>query len=256
MTPMRKTTEPALNYNTGAVRAILFDKDGTLFDFRGTWLPVFQEAAMLTADGDATLAERLLHAAGYDAQSDTFVPDGPIAAGSAEDVIRTWEPLLPGRDKAFLLGELDRYSAEIAPLRAQPVCDLSELMKTLCTGGYVLGLATSDSLRGARESLDRFGLEPYFRWVSGDDSGHGHKPDPRVVEGFARAVGVLPAQVAMVGDTFHDMRMGREAGVALLVGVLTGAVSRELLAPEADVVLESIAGLPELLNIRVPRRKL
>jgi phosphoglycolate phosphatase len=52
----------------------------------------------------------------------------------------------------------------------------------------------------------------------------------------------------MVGDSTHDLHAGRGAGMAT-VAVLTGVAGRAALAPHADVVLNSIAELPEWLNL-------
>ncbi len=231
------------------VRAILFDKDGTLFDFRRTWVPIIREATRRVSAGDEDLAERLVRAAGYDPRTDTFVPDGPLAAGNVGDIACAWTSLLPGHRTEKLVDEMNRFSADQGPRYSVPVCDLSPLMERLTTAGYRLGLATSDSEEGARLTLARFGVESSFSWVSGYDSGYGVKPDPVVIENYARAIGLRTDQVMMVGDTFHDLRMGREAGAAIVVAVLTGAVSAEVLAPEADVILPSIADLPKLLRV-------
>ncbi|MBI1878711.1 MAG: HAD family hydrolase [Chloroflexi bacterium] len=62
---------------------------------------------------------------------------------------------------------------------------------------------------------------------------------------LCRTLGVLPAKTVIVGDNAADLQMGRAAGVGLLVGVLSGVSSAETLAPHADIVLPSVAGLVE-----------
>ena len=52
----------------------------------------------------------------------------------------------------------------------------------------------------------------------------------------------------MVGDNWHDIEVGRSAGCACTVGVLTGTSTRNDLEGKADYVLDSIDNLPELLN--------
>ena len=69
-----------------------------------------------------------------------------------------------------------------------------------------------------------------------------------MVDGFRAATGLAAAEVAVVGDNLHDLEMGRAAGAGLLVGVLTGTSLREDLADHAHHVLDSIAGLEELLD--------
>jgi len=81
------------------------------------------------------------------------------------------------------------------------------------------------------------------------DAGRG-RPAPdlnltALIRTGASSVGVI----AVVGDTESDARSGTSAGAGLVVGVLTGARTREdLLAAGADVVLDSIVELPALLE--------
>ena len=51
----------------------------------------------------------------------------------------------------------------------------------------------------------------------------------------------------VVGDTLRDLHMGRAAGAGLVVGVLSGAGSRELLEPHCDHVIDDVHALESLL---------
>ena len=74
-------------------RGILFDKDGTLLDFNRSWLPVYRHAALVFADGDAHLAERLLSDHGYDAGSSRFIGGSLLAAGNNRQIAVAWAGL-------------------------------------------------------------------------------------------------------------------------------------------------------------------
>ena len=54
-----------------------------------------------------------------------------------------------------------------------------------------------------------------------------------------------PTQIAMVGDSRHDLEAARAAG-AVAVAVLSGPADRAALAPLADHVVDDIAALPAL----------
>ena len=69
---------------------------------------------------------------------------------------------------------------------------------------------------------------------------------------FAKFANVAPSEVAVVGDTAHDLDAAHAAG-ALAVAVLSGPVPREKLEPHADVVLGSIAELPAWLSSLGPK---
>ncbi len=114
--------------------------------------------------------------------------------------------------------------------------------------GLKLGVATNDSRRGVEATLGQFGVLELLDFAAGYDSGHGFKPDPGMVHGFCARTGLVPAEVAVVGDNLHDLEMGRRGGVGLVVGVLTGTGERAELAAHADHVLDGIQDLEALLD--------
>jgi phosphoglycolate phosphatase len=64
---------------------------------------------------------------------------------------------------------------------------------------------------------------------------------------FATSLGLDPVEIAVVGDAVHDLEMGARGGAGLKVAVLSGTSPHEVLAPHADLILESIVGLPASL---------
>jgi phosphoglycolate phosphatase len=111
-----------------------------------------------------------------------------------------------------------------------------------------LGVATNDGEAPARAHLAAAGTETLFDFIVGSDSGFGGKPAAGQLHGFCDAMGLKAKACAMVGDSTHDLHAGRAAGMAT-VAVLTGVAGRTELAPHADIVLNSIAELPEWLGI-------
>ena len=111
-----------------------------------------------------------------------------------------------------------------------------------------MGVATMDLERSASICLERLGIAGRVTYVCGCDSGVGHKPGPGMALDFCRQIGVSPADILVVGDTPHDMHMGRSAGAATVIGVLSGAASRESLGSLADVLLPDISHLPDALD--------
>ena len=73
-----------------------------------------------------------------------------------------------------------------------------------------------------------------------------------MVLAFAARIGVPPGEVALVGDSRHDLHAAKAAG-AVAIAVLTGPATREELEPLADHVVDSIADLPALLGAAGPR---
>ena len=121
-------------------------------------------------------------------------------------------------------------------------------MQRLYSFGLVLGLTTMDSEALARQTLNRLEVDQYFSFVCGYDSGYGHKPAPGMILGFCQSTSLHPTQCVMVGDTLHDLHMGVSAGVAMNVGVLTGASDGETLTAIADHVVPDIRSLERILG--------
>ncbi len=230
------------------IRGVLFDKDGTLLDFAATWHPVNRQVALQVAQGDRRLADQLLLAGGHDPASDRVAAGSPLSSGNTLEIAGIWrklinyhikiEDLMARIDEAFLNGGLEN---------AEPVPGLHATLQSLNASGLRLGVATNDSERGARSTLKILGVLDSFDFVAGYDSGFGGKPGPGMVRAFCTATNLEPAQVAVVGDSLHDLEMGRRAGAGLLVGVLTGTSERTHLEPHADHVFDSIADLKVLL---------
>ena len=230
------------------IRGLLFDKDGTLLDYGATWMPVNRAAARAAAGGEAALEARLLRAGGYDAARDRVRANSPLAVGNTVEIAESWIGHLPEWRRDDLVALLDRVFQAEGRLSTVPVPGLASVLGRLKARGLMLGVATSDSEKGIEATLSPLGVVEMFDFRAGYDSGHGVKPGPGMVRAFCVASGLDPAAIAVVGDSLHDLAMGRAAGAGLVVGVLTGTGTRGELAAYADHVLDSIAELEALLD--------
>ena len=218
------------------IRGLLFDKDGTLFDFMATW---GQWTASLLDDlaaGSADLAGTLGQAVGYDRARGVFAPDSPVIAHTPAEIADALLPHLPGSSPMALVARMNALSAAADQVEAVPLVPLFRQFREM---GLKIGLVTNDSEEPARAHLTRAGVTALFDYIAGSDSGHGAKPAPGPLLAFATRFGLEPAQVLMVGDSRHDLHAARAAGMQA-VAVLTGIGTAEALAPEADVVLADI----------------
>jgi len=134
-------------------------------------------------------------------------------------------------------------------IRPAPATDLRALFDALDRAGVALGVATHDTEEQARVQLADVGALDRFAFIAGYDSGHGVKPGPGMLEAFCAATGLRAEDVAVVGDSLHDLHLGRRNGAGITIAVLTGPSGRDELAPHADLVLDSIADLPAALGL-------
>lgn len=229
------------------IAGLVFDKDGTLFDFNATWGA--WSRLMLTSEtqGDQDMLERLATALGYDLTADRFFP-GSIVIAEPVDVIATTILSVTGQtDRAGLTTRMNAAAREVPQ---QHAADLTALTSQLRGRGLTLGVATNDAEASALRHLTDAGIGNEFAFIAGYDSGHGSKPAPGQLLAFCALTGLDPAVCAMIGDSTHDLTAGRAAGM-VTVGVLTGPAPRAELSPLADVVLDSVADLPDWLSTRV-----
>jgi phosphoglycolate phosphatase len=231
---------------TGQIKGLLFDKDGTLLDFDATWGQWASGFLTELAEGDAVLSARMGDAIGYDMAQGVFHRTSPVIAGTSDVAIDLLLPFLPKWERDALLAH-GNDAATRAPLVAP--CPLPELFDQFDAMKLALGVATNDAESSAVAHVSALGLEGRFARILGFDSGYGGKPAPEMLLAFSDHCGFAPSQVAMVGDSTHDLHAGRNAGM-VCVGVLTGPASRNDLEPHADVVLETIADIPQWLESR------
>jgi len=229
------------------IAAILFDKDGTLIDFDGTWGPATYEVMRALAKGDEAAMARQAEALHFSLATRRFLATSPLIAGSSASYGALWGEALGRSDFEALRREIDALTAVESLKSLAPIGRPAEVLGALKARGLRLGLATNDSEASARRQAAALGIAEHLEFIAGYDSGHGGKPAPGMALAFAQQVGVAPSEIAMVGDTLHDLRSARAAG-ALAVAVLTGPGAIENLADEADHVLDDIGSLAGWLD--------
>ena len=227
------------------VDALLFDKDGTLFDFHATWGVWAFGLLVDITKGDADRIRQLAEVMKYDLATQSFLPESTMIAETNRECAATMARALPEMTLDEIEDYMNRHAAN-APLA--PAVPLEPLLTSLIQRGVRLGVMTNDAEVSARAHLNGAGVFDFFEFVAGFDSGHGAKPAPDPLLAFARTVDVAPDRVAMVGDSTHDLLAGRAAGMQT-IGVLTGLAEADELAPLADVVLPDIGHIPDWLTV-------
>ena len=219
------------------IRAVLFDKDGTLLDFDATFGPAAHAVLSELCAGDAATMADLATIAGYDLATRKFARDSIIFANATGD----YAPFLAERlgiacDDA-LISRIDRLLEENSVRHTATLPGAAELLADLAAAGILTACITNDTESCARAQLATVGIATHLKDVIGYDTGHGWKPDPGQINAFAQMHGLGAHEIAFVGDSLHDMHAAKAAGV-LAIGVTTGMHEREVLAEHADHVVE------------------
>jgi len=226
------------------IKGIIFDKDGTLFDFNatwGAWARVMLEAETAHAP---ELFVPLAEAMGYDTDNNRFHAGSVVIAATASETADVIRSVVTDLDKATLLGRMNAAASQVPQVEAVPLVAYFDELREL---GLRLGIATNDAEAPARTHLGRAKVAGHFDFIAGYDSGHGGKPAPGQLHAFCAQTGLTPDACVMVGDSTHDLHAGQAAGMHT-VGVLTGPAPEAELAPFADVVLPDIGAIPAWLK--------
>jgi len=229
------------------IRAILFDKDGTLVDFDRTWAPAVQAVLRHLAGGNDGLFRRLSVDSGL-VDGAHFRPDSPLIDQPTSIFAARWATLLGRPVDAALLEEIDQLLSKETTAHLAAIGDARAVMSELAGRGYQLGLVTNDAEATARAHVRKLGCDHMLSFVAGYDSGYGAKPAPGPVFAFSAAVGVSPNELVLVGDTALDIATARTAGARAVV-VLTGPQSSDYLrGAGADAIIASIEQLSAWLE--------
>lgn len=226
------------------IKGVLFDKDGTLWDFQKTWGNWADGILDTLSNGDAKLKSDLSNAISYDSENKEFLPVSPVIAGTGDEVADLLAPYLPNlelSDIKFQMAEAAKTASLVEVIPLEPF--LTKLLEM----GLKLGVATNDFETVAIDNLGS--LRSKFHFVAGFDSGFGAKPEPGMLIAFCEHVGLLPSQVLMVGDSTHDLLAAKAAGMPS-VGVLTGVAKRHELEDLATFMCADIGEIPALFKYR------
>lgn len=222
------------------IKGIVFDKDGTLFDFNATWGAWTRGMIATEAGDDPEKIETLANALGYDFEGGVFWPESIVIAETVDFIADALIEHLPDVSKKDLMTRMHKAAKNVPQVQAAPLWPLLNEIKEM---DILLGVATNDAEDNARAHLGEADVLDLFDFISGYDSGFGGKPEPGQLLGFCTTTGLEPEDCIMVGDSTHDLNAGNAAGMHT-VGVLTGPAQAYELQPYADVILNSIAELP------------
>lgn len=189
------------------LEAVLFDLDGTLVDTNHLHAEAFAKA--LASKGYGVPAERILPEIGKG--GDKLVPS--LLGQEAEE--RDGEAIREQQKPHFL------QMAQQQKIAVLP--GALDLLKALQKRGVRLALATSaqPEMIEATEKSSGIKWRDEFEIVTTAQDAKESKPAPDIVSTALKKLGLSAAQCVMVGDTPHDARACRAAGVACL-GVESG----------------------------------
>jgi pyrophosphatase PpaX len=124
-----------------------------------------------------------------------------------------------------------------------------ETIQTLHEKGFKLGVVTTKIRSTAFMGLNRTKLDSFFHCVVGLDDVKNAKPHPEPILKALELLKSTPEEALMVGDNYHDILAGKQAGTKT-AGVAWTIKGREHLEQyEPDFMLEKMSDLLKILGV-------
>lgn len=135
----------------------------------------------------------------------------------------------------------------------RPFPGVGEMLQGLRHQGTRLGIVTSKRASMARRGLEHCDIAPgWFAAFVTSDSVSQYKPHPEPVQTALRHLGEAdPGKAVFVGDSTHDMRAGRAAGVGTAAALWGPYTRAQLEATKPDFWLASPGCVLDLMDGKV-----
>jgi pyrophosphatase PpaX len=209
------------------INTILFDLDGTLIDTNELIISTYLHTLEKYFPGKFTREDVL-----------------PFLGPTLHEVFGEMDP---DRVEEMVL-DYRTYNLANHDALVKEFVGVMETIETLKNKGYKLGIVTTKREDVAFKGLRLMKLDSYFDVMIAYDHVKKVKPDPEPIFLALEKLGSKPVEALMVGDNFHDVLAGKNAGTKT-AGVAWSIKGREYLAKyEPDFMLENMTDLLHILG--------
>lgn len=227
------------------VKAILFDKDGTLTNIDNMWIePTEQIIRKILKphikENSTVTIEQMLELLGI--VHGEIIPNSVIASGTVEDMLDEIGKYFP-IDKVSLYNEaLEDFRQYLLahPDMIIPIGDVAFLISELKNKGIKVGVVTNDSYIPTKTIFEILKVWHLFDFVATPDD-YPAKPEAASLIGASQQLGVALEEIFYVGDSYLDMAYAKHCGGG--IGVLSSGSDVQKMKEESVLVLDSVEQL-------------
>lgn len=231
------------------IKAIIFDKDGTLIDSGPYWGRVIELRAKALTEyyqiNKLSLAD-ICEALGLSVKENRLKEEGPIALVSREEVIDIIWKLLNSihinttkfeisdiftKTHDVFKKEMDKYIKIIPGVKEFLDKIPSDIVKILIT---------SDALANTVKGLELVGVKKYFDMILTKENSDKPKSSGELAKAALRKFNVDISEAVVIGDSPADYQMGKNAGTDKIILVASGQISKEKLSIYSEYTVSSL----------------
>ncbi len=220
-----------------AIKAVIFDLDGTLANFNIEYKAVRAEVRSFLIRAGLPPSILSLNESIFEMLKKTkiFLKNNGKSDKNFAEI----------QNKALAIAE--KYELE-ASKTTSLFPGVLETLKALKEKGLKIGLCTINSEKSVNYILKKFGIAKFFDAVTPRDKVKNVKPSIEHLKATIKALKVSPEETVVAGDSWIDMQCARELK-AIAVGLPTGISSpKDLAAAGANYFITSITDLPSLIE--------
>lgn len=210
-----------------AIRGVLFDVDGTLMNVEERFYYHYNEN--LSAFGIHPVTRGY-----YEFMRERGILSSPI-------------PDRNGKRQKFWMRFIEKFSNSDHPELGEPFAGTIETLEWLKRHSYKMAIVTGRTSTPQRvmEELEIHGLAKFFEFVLTNNDGIDGMNKANNLITAAHKLGLKAHECAYVGDWQGDVESALEAGIGLMIAVLSGGESKQSLEKfNPHVILESVAHIP------------
>ena len=233
------------NKGNREVKAILFDKDGTLTNIDNMWVEPTEMVIRnilkqhIKEDSPITI-EQMLELLGI--VQGEIVPNSVIASGTVEDMLDEIGKYFPIDKKALYDVVLEDFRQYLLahPDMIIPIGDVAFLISELKHKGIKVGVVTNDSYIPTKTIFEILKIWHLFDFVATPDE-YPAKPASDSLIGASQHLAVPLHEIFYVGDSYLDMAYAKHCGGG--IAVLTSGSDLQKMKEQSLLVLDSVEQL-------------
>ena len=233
------------NKGNREVKAILFDKDGTLTNIDNMWVEptemVIRNILKQHIKEDSPIMiEQMLELLGI--VQGEIVPNSVIASGTVEDLLDEIGKYFPIDKKALYDVVLEDFRQYLLahPDMIIPIGDVAFLISELKHKGIKVGVVTNDSYIPTKTIFEILKVWHLFDFVATPDE-YPAKPASDSLIGASEHLAVPLHEIFYVGDSYLDMDYAKHCGGG--IAVLTSGSDVQKMKEQSLLVLDSVEQL-------------